>query len=94
MRFRACSLCVSLFNFFPSGGMPAPSAFPSFYNSGDRRDGFYLLPQVASSQFSTTDNALDFNHFHSICSFEIPHNLLQVSVVARAEGVIAWPPVT
>jgi hypothetical protein len=74
--------------------MPAPSAFPSFYNSGDRRDGFYLLPQVASSQFSTTDNALDFNHFHSICSFEIPHNLLQVSVVARAEGVIAWPPVT
>lgn len=39
-----------------SGGMPAPSPFPSFYNSGERRDGFYLLPQVPSSQFSTTDN--------------------------------------
>lgn len=38
-----------------SGGTPAPSAFPSFYNSGERRDGFYLLPQVPPSQFGTTD---------------------------------------
>jgi hypothetical protein len=56
-------VCIC-FNFLLTGGMPAPSAFPSFYNSGDRRDGFYLLPQVASSQFSTTDNALDFTNFH------------------------------
>jgi hypothetical protein len=42
-------------NFVVPGGVPAPSAFPSFYNSGERRDGFYLLPQVPPSQFGTTD---------------------------------------